>query len=55
MKHQRTIGIALLLLGFLVVLGMMISIPIIWMVIDIAVIVICSGNGLYLLLRKTQI
>ena len=54
MKHQRFVACLLLALAFLVLVGMLLNIHIYWFVIDIVVILFCSGSGIYLL-RKTQV
>jgi hypothetical protein len=54
MKHQRFVACLLLALAFLVLVGMLLNIHIYWFVIDIVVILVCSGSGIYLL-RKTQV
>jgi hypothetical protein len=54
MKYQQIIGWFLLTTAFLVLLGMLLKIDIYWFVIDIAVIVICSGSSYFLLRKKKE-
>jgi len=52
MKHQRLIGLILLIIAFMAIIGMLINNPIYWLIVDVAVIIVCSGSGLYLLRKK---
>jgi hypothetical protein len=53
-KHQRIIAWLLLTLAFFVLLGMLLNINIYWFVIEIAVILVCSGSGFFLLRKMKQ-
>jgi hypothetical protein len=50
---QKILGIILLVLAILVALAMIINNHVLWFTVDIVVIVICAGCGIYLL-NKTN-
>jgi hypothetical protein len=54
MKYQQFVGLLLLLVGSMVITGMLLGNcnPIYWLVIGVAIVVICSGSGIYLLQKK---
>jgi len=54
MKHARTIAFSLLLCALAMGLGLILNHPVYWLVVDIAVIVICTLAGISLLLRAKQ-
>ncbi len=49
MKNKKLIGASLILTALLVVSGIIVKSEIYWSVIDIAVILVCTGAGLFLL------
>jgi hypothetical protein len=52
-KHQQIIAWLLIATASLVILGVLLQIHILWSVIDIIVVLVCSGSG-FLLLRKNK-
>ena len=55
MRIRKLIGWLLLVTALFVILGMCLGNPIYWFVIDILVIIVCSGSGFILIYRKKQI
>jgi hypothetical protein len=55
MKTNITIGWILLATGALVIVAMIISIPTLWFVVDIIVIIVCTGSGIFLLRSNTKV
>jgi hypothetical protein len=54
-KQQQIIAWLLFTLAFLVLVGMLLNVNIYWFVIDIVVILVCSGSGFFLLREQKQV
>jgi len=55
MKIRKLIGWSLLIAALCVIIGVRLENPILWSVIDILVIIVCSSSGLILIYRKKPI
>jgi flagellar motor component MotA len=55
MKIRKLIGLSLLITALFVILGMCLRNLILWSVIDILVIIVCSSSGVFLIYRKNPI